>query len=142
MTATIIPFAIYVAFSLAQYGASAGPRSTQMHLSVGLWLNQYAASSDTVLAGNIGYIGYFSGCRILDSNGLVSPETLPILEADDGRLEEVISTFEPEYLAMENRAMEFVDIGRLQSDGYVLMDEFYYPGSHQSPYHIYKRVGE
>ncbi len=113
-----------------------------MHLSVGLWLNQYAASSDTVLAGNIGYIGYFSGCRIIDSNGLVSPAALPFLEEDDGRLEEVISVFKPEYLAMENRAMELVDKDRLQSDGYVLMEKFFYPGSYQSPYHLYKRVDE
>lgn len=38
------------------------------------WVRDHAGPDDTVFAGDVGYLGYFSHRRILDSAGLVSPE--------------------------------------------------------------------
>lgn len=57
-------------------------RSTQeteltLRIPIGLWLRDHARSTDTVMLEPIGYIGYYSGLRVLDVVGLVSPEVLP-----------------------------------------------------------------
>jgi hypothetical protein len=44
-----------------------------IHRTIGIYLERVAAPGDLVAAEDIGYIGYWSGCRILDRDGLVSP---------------------------------------------------------------------
>lgn len=43
---------------------------------IGLWLKAHAAPGDTVFLEPIGYIGYYSGLKILDYPGLVAPEVV------------------------------------------------------------------
>lgn len=48
-----------------------------VHKEIGLYLYRNAAQNDIVAAEDIGYVGYYSGLRILDRDGLVSPESVP-----------------------------------------------------------------
>jgi hypothetical protein len=43
---------------------------------IGLWLKDHVAPGETVYLEPLGYIGYFSGCKMLDWPGLVSPEVV------------------------------------------------------------------
>ncbi len=49
----------------------------QMHKAVGLYLGQHGHRDDLVAAEDVGYMGYYSRMRILDRDGLVSPEAIP-----------------------------------------------------------------
>ena len=130
----------YMAFSLMLYGSKAPPRGTQMHLSIGNWLNDHAEPGDTVLAGNIGYIGFFCpSCCILDANGLVSPEVIPELLESNGKRNIIIERHSPKYLALENREVTKIGIEFIESNGYTLIESFYYDGSSQSPYLIFEK---
>ena len=46
----------------------------------GRWLGEHAAPGDAVATPDIGAIGYFSGRRVLDLGGLVTPGMVPLLE--------------------------------------------------------------
>jgi hypothetical protein len=48
-----------------------------LRIPIGTWLRVHAAPAETVMLEPIGYIGYYSGLRVLDTVGLVSPEVLP-----------------------------------------------------------------
>lgn len=43
---------------------------------IGLWLKAHAKPGDTVYLEALGYIGYYSGCHVMDFPGLVSPEVV------------------------------------------------------------------
>jgi hypothetical protein len=43
---------------------------------IGLWLRDHVGPGETVYLEPLGYIGYFSGCKMLDWPGLVSPEVV------------------------------------------------------------------
>jgi hypothetical protein len=43
---------------------------------IGLWLKDHAGQGETVYLEPLGYIGYFSRCKMLDWPGLVSPEVV------------------------------------------------------------------
>jgi hypothetical protein len=48
-----------------------------MHRSVGIYLARQGHRDDLVAAEDVGYMGYYSGMKILDRDGLVSPEAIP-----------------------------------------------------------------
>ena len=52
----------------------------------------------TVAAEDIGHIGYYSGCRILDRDGLVSPEAVPYNR--EGRYLELILDTAPDWVGV------------------------------------------
>ena len=54
-----------------------------VHRAMGLFLRQTADPGDLVAAEDIGLIGYYSRLRILDRDGLVSPEAVPYNAAGD-----------------------------------------------------------
>ncbi|MBU0984815.1 MAG: hypothetical protein KKA42_13150, partial [candidate division Zixibacteria bacterium] len=56
---------------------------THVHREVGLYLKTRAAENDLVAAEDIGLMGYLSGLRILDRDGLVSPEAIPYNRTGD-----------------------------------------------------------
>jgi hypothetical protein len=43
---------------------------------IGLWLKDHVGKGETVYLESLGYIGYFSQCKMLDWPGLVSPEVV------------------------------------------------------------------
>jgi hypothetical protein len=49
----------------------------RLRIPIGLWLRDHARPTDHVMLEPIGYIGYYSGLRVLDTVALVSPEVLP-----------------------------------------------------------------
>lgn len=55
----------------------------QMHRSIGLYLAQQGHRDDLVAAEDVGYMGYYSEMRILDRDGLVSPEAIPYNRSGD-----------------------------------------------------------
>lgn len=111
---------------------------TIMHWQAGLWLQQHSKPNDVVMAGNIGFIGYFSHSYILDDVGLVSPQVLPLLIQDNLNRSILITEFHPDYLVIEQR--EYTEIAdTIKAQGYILQVTFSYPDSIESPYRIFVR---
>ena len=53
------------------------------HRTIGVFLSAAAMPGDMVAAEDIGYMGYYSRLRVLDRDGLVSPETIPYNSSGD-----------------------------------------------------------
>ena len=69
-----------------------------VHRQIGLWLGDHCPENQVVLAADIGYIGYFSRCRLLDWMGLVSPEVLPYYRKN--RPEDVARDMKPDFIVL------------------------------------------
>lgn len=54
-----------------------------VHKAAGEYLRSHAAAIDVVVAEDFGYLGYYSRLRIIDRDGLVSPEVIPYIECGD-----------------------------------------------------------
>ncbi len=66
-----------------------------VHLQIGLYLSEHVGPDEWVAAQDIGYIGYYSKRKILDRDGLVSPEVIDYNR--DGRHFDVLSDFKPRW---------------------------------------------
>jgi hypothetical protein len=76
----------------------------QLRRPIGEWLGAHMAPEQKVMLEPIGYIGYYSGARVLDSIGLVSPEVLPSyrdLSTKDPRTD-IIHRLRPEWLCLRS----------------------------------------
>ncbi len=83
----------------------------ELRIPIGFWLKAHAASGDTVMLEPIGYIGYYSGLRVLDTVGLVSPEVLPFYrEEEPSPYHALWGRFRPEWILL--RAGEWEDLQR------------------------------
>ncbi|MFZ5981899.1 MAG: hypothetical protein ACOYVF_14860 [Candidatus Zixiibacteriota bacterium] len=71
-----------------------------VHRQVGYYLYVHADQNDLVAAEDIGYIGYFSQRKILDRDGLVSPEAVPYNR--DGRYRDLILDKKPDWVVLSN----------------------------------------
>ena len=74
--------AVAVAGAVAVPAALAEARGRQAvydgaHAALGRWLAERAGPRDTIYAWDIGYVGHLTGRRILDFQGIVSPEAIP-----------------------------------------------------------------
>ncbi len=65
---------------------------------IGLWLARNTRPDALVSAEPIGYIGYYSGRKILDEVGLVSPEVIPFTRRGAGWFTAVVKTYRPDYI--------------------------------------------
>lgn len=72
-----------VLFSTTTLGLSAYQLRIQQHeiesglrMPIGLWLHDHARPGDRVFLEPLGYVGYFSGLKMLDFPGLASPEVV------------------------------------------------------------------
>ena len=77
-----IAFALVLVLGLGAREQARHYRTEQNHMeavhkAIGLHLAEYVEPEDLVAAEDIGYLGYFSGARILDRDGLVSPVAVP-----------------------------------------------------------------
>ena len=74
-----------------------------MHVAMGRWLAQNTRQDAVLATHDIGAIGYFSGRRVLDTSGLVTPAVLPHLQpgrrADIGVLA-FLEGARPDYLVV------------------------------------------
>lgn len=66
-----------------------------VNVALGEWLNTHTASDAVVAAENIGAIAFHSRRRILDMNGLISPEVIPFKRA--GRVDAYLEEHPPDY---------------------------------------------
>jgi len=69
---------------------------TNIHQQIGYYLYSHAGVNDRVAAEDIGYMGYYSQRRILDRDGLVSPEAVPYNR--DGRYLDLIIDLQPDWV--------------------------------------------
>lgn len=65
---------------------------------IGLWLRDNTLADARIAMEPIGYIGFYSGRRVLDEVGLVSPEMVPLNRAGDGWFTEMHRRFRPDYI--------------------------------------------
>ncbi|MEE9442532.1 MAG: hypothetical protein V3V99_07680 [candidate division Zixibacteria bacterium] len=68
----------------------------EIHKSIGKYLKFHAGANDVIAAEDIGYIGYFSQKKILDRDGLISPQAVPYNR--DGRYLEFILDYNPDWV--------------------------------------------
>lgn len=54
-----------------------------VHRAIGQYLQTHARSTDVVAAEDIGYIGYYCDLKIIDRDGLISPEVIPYNKSGD-----------------------------------------------------------
>lgn len=73
----------------------------KLRIPIGFWLRAHASPNQTVLLEPIGYIGYFSGVRVLDTVGLVSPQVLPYYAARyPSPLHAIWAHFHPDFVLL------------------------------------------
>jgi hypothetical protein len=79
---------------------SASVRNIQeLHVTMGRWMADRIPPGSRVAVNDVGAIAYFSRRRILDLEGLVSPEVLPYRAYTDRGLR-VVTDMRPDYLAI------------------------------------------
>lgn len=67
---------------------------------IGLWLKEHSEEEDRVFLECLGYIGYFSGRKILDFPGLVSPEVVRVAAGTKNPFVEVVEKLAPEWVVV------------------------------------------
>jgi hypothetical protein len=82
----------------AQRSAAIQEAEVQVRRSLGIWLALHTPANATVATEPIGYIGYYSGRRILDEVGLVSPQVIPFTRAGSGWFGRLVRAFQPDYV--------------------------------------------
>lgn len=108
---------------------------TNVHQQVGFYLFAETPHAITVAAEDIGYAGYYSRRRILDRDGLVSPQVIPFNE--QGRYLDAVRQANPAYVVAspESPISKFLDDPEFTSS-YILQKQF----RHQDvEYRIYVR---
>ena len=83
---------------------------------IGLWLKHQARSSDTVFLECLGYIGYYSGLKMLDFPGLSSPEVVAVRGSGHRSFAEIIAVLKPNWLVLRplDEARVFAELPALR----------------------------
>ncbi len=71
----------------------------ELHVTTGRWISRHLPVDAVVAVNDVGAIAYFSGRRILDLEGLVSPDILPYRSLPDRGIR-VVMDKRPNYLAI------------------------------------------
>jgi hypothetical protein len=71
----------------------------EQRMRLGRWLAKNVPPDNRVYVECLGYLGYFSGCRMLDWPGLVSPEVIR-LRGEGHDLHTVIPVLKPEWVVL------------------------------------------
>jgi len=81
----------------------------RVHHEIGRYLRTHTEETAIVAAEDIGYIGYYSQRRILDRDGLVSPEVVPYNRS--GAYGELIENYRPDWVVLSTASpiSKFVD---------------------------------
>ena len=78
-----------------QWGRPPDPRF-EVYRSIGLYLKEHSRPEATVASVEVGVVGYFSGLRVLDLTGLVTPG---VVEARaQGRLAQFVAAANPDFI--------------------------------------------
>jgi hypothetical protein len=95
---------------------------------IGLWLKDHVGPGETVYLEPVGYIGYFSGCKMLDWPGLVSPEVvaarrqLPTRSGYTWR--EVAESLKPSWIVARPSEVRMIKQSGFLSSNYELVKVF------------------
>ncbi|HEY4246283.1 MAG TPA: hypothetical protein VGM64_05465 [Lacunisphaera sp.] len=76
---------------------------------IGVWLHNHAAPNDRVYLEPLGYIGYYSGLKMLDNPGLSSPEVVAVRHAGLTTHSQIIQTLKPEWLVLRPDQVQMVN---------------------------------
>ena len=102
-----ISTALLVLLQAGLFGCVAWQMRTQQALienghrrEVGRWLAKNAGERDTVFLESLGYIGYYSGLKMLDTPGLASPEVVATRRAGNRTFAQIISALHPDWLVL------------------------------------------
>ncbi len=123
-------------FPATSYQAQATALS-QQHALIGHYLRTHAKDTDIVAAEDIGYIGYISKLRIIDRDGLVSPEVVPYNRIGDYK--GVVVAFQPDWVvAAQNSPISGFINDMDFTAKYALTERF--SAANQSDYLLFKRI--
>jgi hypothetical protein len=67
---------------------------------IGLWLREHCRPDDLVVLESLGYIGFFSGCKIQDFPGLVSSRVVQLRREGATALVDLVARLKPAYVVM------------------------------------------
>jgi hypothetical protein len=118
--------------------ASAQATEDRLRRPLGLWLRDHVAPDERVLLEPIGYAGYYSGRRILDMVGLVSPEVLPYYRTGSA-LKGIVRGLRPEWLCLRpaERDLLHAQDPSLPDGDYAFVQGF--PSNADPAFLLYKR---
>ncbi len=68
--------------------------------SIGLWLRDHARPGERVMLEPLGYVGYFSGLKMLDTMGLSAPEVVDAHRAGARTWPDMIARLKPDWLVL------------------------------------------
>lgn len=71
----------------------------ELHVKAGQWMHDAVSAGSTIAVNDVGAIAFFSGHKILDLEGLVSPEVLPYRSLPERGLRVVLDR-QPQYIAI------------------------------------------
>jgi hypothetical protein len=92
---------------------------------IGLWLRDHVKPGERIALEPIGYIGYYSGAKVLDYPGLVSPEVIQHLRQPGTNRWTLIDALKPEWLVLrEPREIEQAALGAASFHDYVAVMHF------------------
>jgi hypothetical protein len=110
-----IAAALLLAFQAGILASTAWQMRTQQRLIedghrrvIGEWLKARAGAGDRVYLEPLGYIGYFSGLKMLDFPGLASPEVVATRRAGHRGHAETIGQLRPEWLVLRPDQVETI----------------------------------
>lgn len=102
ITRALIPMMALIIFLRVQATLRDSQRvETTLRIPIGLWLRENASPNDRVMLEPIGYIGYFSRLRVLDTVGLVSPEVLSAYQKEEpAPYHRIWTKYKPEWILL------------------------------------------
>ncbi len=84
-----------------------------LRIPIGEWLKTNGRPNQTVMLEPIGYIGYYSGLRVLDTVGLVSPQVLGLYQTGSGSpYHELWRRYHPDWVLL--RSGEWQDLQQFE----------------------------
>ena len=82
---------------------------TNHRREIGLWLQGHALRQDRVYLEPLGYIGYYSGLKMLDNPGLAAPEVVAARRAGQTSHAQIIAALKPEWLVLRPDQVQAVN---------------------------------
>jgi len=75
------------------------PNVTEVYLPLAERIAEDDRDDVTAIASDIGYVGYFCDCTIIDAGALVSPQVLAVYRSEDAETKNIVDVFEPDWYA-------------------------------------------
>src|SRR5262249_32547952 len=90
---------------------------------IGLWLKEHTRPGESVYLEPFGYIGYFSGARIVDWPGLVAPDVVRMRKEKKTNMVETAAELKPDWMVL--RPSEILEMSQAEFfNSYALVNVF------------------